>query len=166
MTGNKDVKQLTRSAHHLLKRAAQYAATIYMDRVGKSGLTQRQYTVLAAVNEYDGVSQTSLVKMTGIDRSTLADLVARLLAQGYLQRRRSKDDGRTNSVRITAAGKKILRSASPGADDSDRIILQSISPSLRRPFVEALGLLADEMDKLEAEESKGIPIKIKPRKRA
>ena len=24
--------------------------------------------------------------MTGIDRSTLADLVARLLAQGYLQR--------------------------------------------------------------------------------
>jgi len=104
--------------------------------------------------------------MTGIDRSTLADLVARLLAQGYLQRRRSKDDGRTNSVRITAAGKKILRSASPGADDSDRIILQSISPSLRRPFVEALGLLADEMDKLEAEESKGIPIKIKPRKRA
>jgi DNA-binding MarR family transcriptional regulator len=166
MTGNKDVKQLTRSAHHLLKRAAQYAATIYMDRVGKSGLTQRQYTVLAAVNEHDGVSQTALVRMTGIDRSTLADLVARLLAQGYLQRRRSKDDGRANSVRITAAGKRVLRAASPGADDSDRLMLQAISPSLRKPFLEALALLADEMDKLENASGKKLVLKIRPRRRA
>jgi DNA-binding MarR family transcriptional regulator len=166
MTGSKDVKQLTRSVHHLLKRAAQYASTIYMDRVGKSGLTQRQYTVLAAVNEHDGVSQTDMVKMTGIDRSTLADLVARLLAQGYLQRRRSKEDGRTNSVRITAAGKKILRTASPGADDSDRILLQSVSPALRKPFVEALAILSDEMDKLEGETDRKLAIKIKQRKRA
>ena len=166
MTGNKDVKQLTRSAHHLLKRAAQYASTIYMDRVGKSGLTQRQYTVLAAVNEYEGASQTDLVKMTGIDRSTLADLVARLLAQGYLQRRRSKEDGRTNSVRITAAGKKILRTALPGADNSDRTLLHAIAPSLRKPFVEALSILADEMDRIEGETSKKLLLKIKPRKRA
>ena len=94
MTGNsKDVKQLSRSPYHLLKRAAQYAAHIYMGEVGKSGLTQRQFTVLLAVDQNDGISQTALVKMTGIDRSTLADLVARLLAQGYLQRRRTKDDG-------------------------------------------------------------------------
>ena len=74
---------------------------MYQGEVGKSGLTQRQFTVLIAVDQNEGVSQTALVKMTGIDRSTLADLVARLLAQGYLQRRRTKDDGRTNSVRIT-----------------------------------------------------------------
>ena len=107
MTGNKDVKQLSRSPYHLLKRAAQYAAHIYQEEVGKSGLTQRQYTVLLAVDQHEGISQTRLVKLTGIDRSTLADLVARLLAQGYLQRRRTKDDARTNSVRITAAGKRI-----------------------------------------------------------
>ena len=107
MTGNKDVKQLSRSPYHLLKRAAQYAAHIYQGEVGKSGLTQRQFTVLFAVDRNEGISQTALVKLTGIDRSTLADLVARLLAQGYLQRRRTKDDARTNSLRITAAGPEI-----------------------------------------------------------
>ena len=75
MTGNKDVKQLSRSPYHLLKRAAQYAAYIYQGEVGKAGLTQRQFTVLIAVDQNEGVSQTALVKMTGIDRSTLADLV-------------------------------------------------------------------------------------------
>ena len=103
---DRDIRQFTRSPYHLLKRAAQYAADIYMEEVGKSGLTQRQFTVLYAVEQNDGVSQTLLVKLTGIDRSTLADLVARLMAQGYLQRRRTRDDGRTNTVRITAAGTK------------------------------------------------------------
>jgi DNA-binding MarR family transcriptional regulator len=88
------------------------------------------------------------------------------MAQGYLQRRRSKDDQRTNSVRITAAGKKVLRSASPGADESDRTLLHAVSPSLRKPFLEALAILADEMDKLESQDDKTLSLKIKVRKRA
>ena len=77
MTTLKDVKQFSRSPSHLLKRAAQYANLIYMGEVGKSGLTHRQYTVLLAVDNNDGKSQTELVKLTGIDRSTLADIVRR-----------------------------------------------------------------------------------------
>ena len=123
MTTTKDVKQFSRSPSHLLKRAAQYSNLIYMGEVGKSGLTHRQFTVLLAVDTNEGKSQTELVKLTGIDRSTLADLVARLLAQGYLQRKRTKDDGRTNAIRITAIGKKMLnccrsslrRTASPSS---------------------------------------------------
>src|SRR5919106_6667401 len=122
----REIRQFARSPYHLLKRAAQYAADIYMEEVGKSGLTQRQFTVLYAVEQNDGVSQTLLVKLTGIDRSTLADLVARLMAQGYLQRRRTRDDGRTNSVRITAAGKRMLKMSQPGADEVDKQVLAAV----------------------------------------
>lgn len=142
----RDTRQLSRSPYHLLKRAAQYAADIYMEEVGKSGLTQRQFTVLFMVDQNDGVSQTALVKLTGIDRSTLADLVARLLAQGYLQRKRTKEDGRTNTIRITAAGKKVLKNAQPGAEEVDKAILSVVPSSHRRPFVEALAVLASKVD--------------------
>src|SRR5436853_1122344 len=143
MTGNKDVKQLSRSPYHLLKRAAQYAAYVYQGEVGKAGLTQRQFTVLIAVDQNEGVSQTTLVKMTGIDRSTLADLVARLLAQGYLQRRRTKDDGRTNSVRLTAQGKKMLKMCQPGAEEVDKQLMGIFPVSLRKTFIDGLVLLSD-----------------------
>jgi DNA-binding MarR family transcriptional regulator len=168
MTGNKDVKQLARSPYHLLKRAAQYAAHVYMGEVGKSGLTQRQLTVLLAVDQHDGVSQTALVKMTGIDRSTLADLVARLLAQGYVQRRRSKEDGRTNAVRITAAGKKMLKTAQPGFEEVDKQLLSIVPPSERKTCIEILGTLAAEMDKVEEETpgKTGPGRKIKTRRRS
>ena len=65
-------------------------------------------------------SQTELVKITGIDRSTLADLVARLMAQGYVQRRRTKEDARTNSIRLTPIGKKMLKQAQAGAEEVDQ----------------------------------------------
>jgi DNA-binding MarR family transcriptional regulator len=149
-----------------LKRAAQYAAYIYQGEVGKAGLTQRQFTVLIAVDQNEGVSQTALVKMTGIDRSTLADLVARLLAQGHLQRRRSKDDGRTNSVRITSAGKRMLRLAQPGADEVDKQVLTVVPVSHRKSFTEALTLLAAEMDRIEDESEVRPTLKIKNRRRA
>lgn len=166
MTGNKDVKQLSRSPYHLLKRAAQYAAHLYQGEVGKSGLTQRQFTVLLAVDQNEGISQTTLVKMTGIDRSTLADLVARLLAQGYLQRRRTKDDARTNSVRITAAGKRVLKLSQPGADEVDKLVLAAVPPAHRKPFTEALAMLSEEMDKIEADGDARPAPKIKSRRRA
>ena len=166
MTTTKDVKQFSRSPSHLLKRAAQYANLIYMGEVGKSGLTHRQFTVLLAVDSNDGKSQTELVKLTGIDRSTLADLVARLLAQGYLQRKRTKDDGRTNAIRITAIGKKMLKSAQPGADEVDRQLLSLISSADRKGFIDILGILAAEMDKIEEKEPPRPARKIKSRKRA
>lgn len=166
MAAGTDVKQLTRSPYHLLKRAAQYAAAIYAGEVGKSGLTQRQFTVLLAADEHDGVSQTALVKLTGIDRSTLADLVARLMAQGYLQRRRTRDDGRTNSIRMTAQGKKMLKMAQPGAEEVDKQIMGSIPASQRKNFVDALAVLAEAMDSQEDGNGARPPARTKGRRRA
>jgi DNA-binding MarR family transcriptional regulator len=165
MTVSKDVKQLQRSPSHLLKRAAQFSNNIYMGEVGKSGLTHRQFTVLLAVDANDGKSQTELVKVTGIDRSTLADLVARLMAQGYLQRRRTKDDGRTNAIRITAVGKKMLKTAQPGADEVDRQLMSLIASAERKAFLDNLAVLAAEMDKIEEKEPAKAARKTRTRRR-
>lgn len=152
MSGSKDAKPFARSLSHLLKRAVQFSVHCYMDETGKSGLTHRQYTVLSAVDVHDGKSQTELVRITGIDRSTLADLVARLMAQGYLQRRRTKEDARMNAVRLTPVGKKALKSAQSGADDVDKKLLQLIPASDRKTLIEGLAAIASEMDKVDAAE--------------
>lgn len=164
MTGTKEVKQLSRSVSHLLKRAVQYSIHLYMNEAGKSGLTHRQFTVLMAADAHDGRSQTELVQMTGIDRSTLADLVARLLAQGYLQRKRSKDDARTNSIRLTPIGKKMLKQAQAGAEEVDKQLLAALPSTDRKSLLECLATLAAEMDKVEEDEPETAGRKLRPRK--
>jgi DNA-binding MarR family transcriptional regulator len=140
---NTQVRQLERSTYHLLKRAAQHAANLYVDKVGKNGLTQRQFAVLLAVNEYEGVSQTKLVAMTGIDRSTMADLVGRLIAQGYVRRKRDKNDARRNVLKLTAAGKRALETAEPGVASVDRKLSNLIPKEHRKSFRAALKILSD-----------------------
>jgi DNA-binding MarR family transcriptional regulator len=152
MSGSKDAKTLSRSFSHLLKRAVQYSVHRYNAETGKSGLTHRQFTVLAAVDGNDGKSQTELVKITGIDRSTLADMVARLMAQGLVQRRRTKEDARTNSIRLTPLGKKMLKSAQTGAEDVDKSLLALFSVADRKTLLDCLADLADAMDKVDENE--------------
>jgi DNA-binding MarR family transcriptional regulator len=166
MSGAKESKQFSRSLSHLLKRAVQFSVHLYMEDVGKSGLTHRQFIVLQASDVNDGKSQTELVKITGIDRSTLADLVSRLMAQGYMQRRRTKEDGRTNAVRLTPAGKKVLKSAQSGAEDVDKRLLSLVSTSDRKVLLDALNVLASEMDQVDVAEPETVKRKVKLKRRS
>ena len=128
----------------MLKRAARHAANLHSEKVSDHGLTQRQFAALAALNENDGISQTQLVELTDIDRSTLADLVGRLIAQGYIRRKRDRNDARRNVLKLTAAGKRALQTVGPGIASVDRKLNSLIPKEHRKAFRAALKILADQ----------------------
>jgi len=132
---------LNRSAMHLLHRAGQCAADIFSAEARASGLTPRQFAVLMVVAEEEGLTQTDLVERTGIDRSTLADIVARLLGRGLILRRRAKDDARAYAIKLTPQGARALREAQPGAAATDSQLLASLPPAKRQEFLESLSLI-------------------------
>lgn len=136
---------LDRSPSHLLHRALQRALDLYAEAAGPDAVTQRQYAVLAAVQADEGLTQSGLVKATGIDRSTLADLVARMIAKGLLERERSAIDARANAVRLTDTGREALDAAAPKAHAADEALLKLLPGSKRVGFVAALaGIAAGE----------------------
>lgn len=126
------------SPSHLLHRALQVSLDIYAEAFGDNPLTQRQYAVLAAVEAQEGLTQTDLVRATGIDRSTLADMAARMIAKGLLARERSAADARANAVRLTDAGRAALAEAKPRMAAADARVLGLISGSKRDAFVAQL----------------------------
>lgn len=134
------VAGLDRSPSHLLHRALQLALDIYAEETGPGAVTQRQFAVLAAVAEHEGLTQTDLVRATGIDRSTLADMIARMIAKDYLGRERSSTDGRANTVRLTDIGRAVLEEAAPRVASADARILGFLASSKRDSF---LGVLRD-----------------------
>lgn len=139
--GQTDEHALDQSAIHLLHRAGQCAGDIFADEVSGEGLTPRQFAVLVAVATHEGQSQTSLVELTGIDRSTLADIIRRMLKKGLLSRKRTKTDARAYSVRLTPQGREVLEAAEPGARSADERILESLPPSKRDEFLSLLSTI-------------------------
>lgn len=126
------------SASHLLHRAEQSATDIF-SRIAPAGLlTPRQYAILAAIEANQGLSQTGLVENTGIDRSTLADIVRRMLDKGLIQRERTADDARAYAVRLTRKGSNTLKKMRPYADEVDRQIVDAIPEAQQELFLNLL----------------------------
>ena len=131
------------SPSHLLHRVLQIALDIYNAEAGENALTQRQYALLQALDGApEGLTQTELVHATGIDRSTLADLVARMLSKKLLARERSTTDARANLVRLDAAGKTALDDMQPRVLAADEKILSLLSAPKRDSFVKLLRKVA------------------------
>lgn len=151
------VAGLDESPSHLLHRAVQIALDGYAAEFGPAGITQRQYAVLAAVEAREGLTQSELVQTTGIDRSTLADMVARLIAKGLVERERSSLDARANAVRLTEDGRQTLEAARPKMAAADAQLLRRLPGRDREAFLRLLRSLAEgrpaKAPKTEAEKA-------------
>jgi DNA-binding MarR family transcriptional regulator len=129
----------SRSATHLLHRAGQHAEELFARASGELGITARQFIVLAAIDGLDKPSQTTLCDVSGIDRSTLADIVRRLELRGLIHRQRTKTDARMYAVNVTEEGRSILMRAAPIAREVEEELLAGFSEADREAFKALLG---------------------------
>lgn len=133
---------LESSASHLLHRAQQVAASRSADALKAAGITLRQFSLLAAVAREEGVSQAKLVEVTGIDRSTLADMASRMEQSRLIKRAASATDARAKSVSLLAAGRRALEKAMPGVAEADAAIVEALPKTRRDAFLKSLSTLA------------------------
>src|SRR5262245_29492434 len=138
---------LERSPVHLLHRAYQAVDQVFDSGMQTNGLTARQLAVLVTVGQNEGLSQTGLVDRTGIDRSTLADLVKRLTRKGLLHRRRTKQDTRAYAVKLTEEGRQVLRTAEPLAKRVDQRVLDALPAKRREEFMGALAAIVSTLER-------------------
>lgn len=140
------VFRLSESPSHMLRRAEQFAAEIFLKSELLDGVTLRQTVLLAAIAETDGASQSDLVGATGVDRSTLAEMMARMERKGFISRSAAEDDGRAKSVSITSEGRRTLEAALPAMREVDRALVAAIPANRRASFKATLMALAKAAD--------------------
>lgn len=136
-----DHYKLAASPSHLLHRAEQLAAERFAHLVGDS-ITLRQFAVLAAIAEQPGLSQSDLVRATGVDRSTLADMMAKMEKRGWVVRTLSPSDKRAYSVLLGQAGGTLLSATMQHARAADAAILDLLPRTKRRTFLNTLTKLS------------------------
>lgn len=139
----------TFSALNLLHRASQRADELFAANVGESDLTPRQFAVLVAIGERDDPSQTEIVEVTGIDRSTTADIVRRLVSRGLVRRRRTRRDARMYALTLTSEGEAVVRKTRPAAQNSDASLLSEIPQRDRETFLSVLVKIAQQRNRID-----------------
>lgn len=134
---------LQHTPQHLLRRAQQRALDIFHEAVGKDGPTAPQYGVLLAIYQNPGMSQSQLIKLQGIDRSTLAEMIKRLAKQGLLSRSRTSADKRADMLHVTEDGARMLRDKLEACSVAQDRIMAVIPPERRGELMALLYKLAE-----------------------
>lgn len=125
---------------YLLRRAQQAHTQLWA--VLSPDVTPVQYGVLALVHDDPGVDQKTIAERLGLDRSTITEVVARLLQRGYIDRAQATDDRRRKTLHLTAAGEDVVATIEPIAHDVDALFTRALSPADRSVFDGLLHRLA------------------------
>lgn len=123
---------------HLMHRAGQGGDDLFVKSFREYKLTPRQFAVLTAAQNRKAPSQAALVGDTGIDRSTLADIVGRLVDKGLIERHRTKKDARAYAIHVTEKGQAAIADLAPRLAKIERDVLSALPAEDRDDFLKNL----------------------------
>ena len=88
------------------------------------------------------MSQTALVVASGIDRSTLTEVLRRMIDRGMISKRRAAEDQRTNALFLTDEGRATLDAAFEDAERVQERILRPVAEADRNDAIALLTALS------------------------
>lgn len=134
--------EFEQSLVYRLHRASQLADRLFEDQSDGTLPTPRQFVVLAGIIANSGASQSEIVKSTGIDRSTLADIVRRLVECQLVKRTRNECDARAYELQVTETGQAAHDAAVHAAQKVDELLFQCQCQTSRESLVAALDAMS------------------------
>jgi DNA-binding MarR family transcriptional regulator len=128
---------------YLFRRMQQIAVAIFVEECKAFDLTPVQYAALVAIQTHPGIDATRLSAVIAFDRSTLGNVIERLVAKQYIERKPSREDRRIKLLYLTKAGAALLRDIMPSVDRAQARMLQPLKPADRKALMALLTQLVD-----------------------
>ena len=110
----------------------------FADALVELGLRPPQFAALSVIDSEPGLTQQALVESTGIDPSTMVQLLDGLEERGWAERRPHPTDRRKRAVHLTKDGRAVLNRARKAATRVGEATFAPLEPAER---VQLHGLL-------------------------
>jgi DNA-binding MarR family transcriptional regulator len=128
---------------YLFRRMQQIAVAIFVEECKAYDLTPVQYAALVAIRTHPGIDATRLSAVIAFDRSTLGNVIERLEAKQFIERKPSREDRRVKLLYLTKAGVTLLGDIMPSVDRAQARMLLPLKPADRKTLMALLTQLVD-----------------------
>jgi DNA-binding MarR family transcriptional regulator len=129
----------------LLRRAWYGLNQAFRRRIAHTGATPDQFTAMRCLLEFGGAgpTQRELTEMMSSDPNTIASLLARMEAAGWIERQPHERDKRANRLRLKPAGRRKYAELRDIAIELQSHVLAALPEDRRESFLEELVIVAD-----------------------
>jgi DNA-binding MarR family transcriptional regulator len=131
-------RDLSRRPGFLIRRLHQIHLALFAEECKAFGVTPVQYSILTVAAAQPGLDQAALASEVGVDRATMADVLARLERRGLVRRSRVERDARRKLVHPTVTGRRLLARMDGPAQRAHERTVALLSPTERTLFIETL----------------------------
>ncbi len=128
---------------YLFRRMQQIAVAIFVEECKAFDLTPVQYAALVAIHTHPGIDATRLSAVIAFDRSTLGNVIERLEAKAFIERKPGREERRVKLLHLTKAGVAILREIMPSVERTQARMLQPLKPADRKVLMVLMTQLVD-----------------------
>ena len=104
-------------------------------------LTWTAFVVLWVTWIWDEAETRVIAEEGGFSKATLSGVLKTLEGRGLVERERSPEDGRLVLVRLSPAGRRLMKRLFPLFNEQERAVVAGIPPKDRAAAAEALRLL-------------------------
>lgn len=109
------------------------------------GISAAQLFVLQQLQYSEPMSLTDLAAATFTDHSSVSTVVSRLVDRELVSRDRAEDDARRLELRLTAAGRALLRRAPAPAQERLVDAIAHLPAKRRQELIESLQMIVEEI---------------------
>src|SRR5882757_5553274 len=127
----------------LLRCASNIADASYYKQVGNAEITPRQLAILLSLQNGGPMTQAALSAVTRMDRSTINEMVPRMIERDLIDKTNSPDDKRSLHLSITIQGLKALKGVLPATVLSQDGVLAALPKEYRRVFKHCLEMIIE-----------------------
>ncbi len=132
---------------HLARRLQQAHSLLWGAMVSEE-TTSPQFAVLNALLEKPGMDQRTLSEHVHLDRSTIADIVARLAGRELVERVRDPADGRRNVLKLTEHGRRVHGKLVTRTGRMNRVFLAPLDGEERETLLRLIARVAGAAEEL------------------
>jgi MarR family 2-MHQ and catechol resistance regulon transcriptional repressor len=101
-------------------------------------LSQPEYRALCLASERQHCSMQDIARVLGFTKSGATRVVNRLEKKGYAERMRSPEDGRVCCVKVTFAGKMLVKTVNREKEEQVVKVMSKVDPGMQRVIKTAL----------------------------
>lgn len=116
------------------------------------GVSLTEWRTLARIEAMQPVALRELVASSSIDKAQLSRVVTALTECGYVERSAHSTDARSAQLKLTPAGRKLIRALAASAQDRDRIFRECLTQQEIDQLVSTLAKLKTRAQALVDEE--------------
>ncbi|MFD9816893.1 MarR family winged helix-turn-helix transcriptional regulator [Streptomyces sp. NPDC059080] len=131
-----------------LARRFQQAHTLLWTTMVSEEVTSPQFAVLNSLVDEGGLDQRTVGERVGLDRSTIAEVIRRLVVRGMVDKIRDPRDGRRAALRATDEGVRVHKKLAVRTARMNQLFLSPLAPSEQTVFVELLCRVSDAAEQL------------------